>query len=75
MMAISIDVTPQLMAKLNEVNASLSLVKLVIDNNGNLVFVYYIYESMIDAKDLKKLLDIITASTIHFYNNTNWIKK
>ena len=49
--------------------------KLVFDKKGSLIFKYDIYESMVDAKDLKKLIMDMVANTNNFYDNAPFIKK
>jgi hypothetical protein len=47
----------------------------MFDKKGNLVFRYDAFENMIDADDLKKLINTMVENTVNFYTNAPFIKK
>jgi hypothetical protein len=67
--------TPDLAAGLLEANESYAFLKIIFDKKGNLVFRYDAYENMIDADDLKKLINTMVENTVNFYTNAPFIKK
>jgi len=56
-------------------NVDYRFLKILFDKKGNLIFRYDAFENMIDADDLKKLIDAMVENTVNFYTNAPWIKK
>jgi hypothetical protein len=67
--------SPELAAGLLEANYDFSFLKILFDKKGNLVFRYDIFENMVDADDLKKLVNTMVENTVNFYTNAPFIKK
>lgn len=66
---------PNIEAGLLAANYDYGLLKIVFDKKGNLVFRYDCYENMIDADDLKKLVNTMVENTVNFHSQAPWIKK
>ncbi len=66
---------PNIEAGLLAANYDYGLLKIVFDKKGNLISRYDAYENMIDADDLKKLVNAMVDNTVNFHNNAPWIKK
>jgi hypothetical protein len=62
-------------AELLMANNEYSFMKLLFDAKGNLNLRYDIYENMVDADDLKKLVKMFVENNDNFYNAAPWIKK
>lgn len=73
--AAKITRSPELTAGLLEANTSFSFLKIIFDTKGNLMFKYDAFENMIDADDLKKLINMMVENTVNFYTNAPFIKK
>jgi len=56
-------------------NVDYAFLKIIFDKKGNLIFRYDAYENMIDADDLKKLINAMVENTVNFYTNAPFIKK
>lgn len=56
-------------------NVDYAFLKIMFDKKGNLIFRYDAFENMIDADDLKKLINTMVENTVNFYTNAPFIKK
>ena len=59
----------------SETTGHAETVKIVFDPKGNLVFRYAIIEKLVDADDLKELIQTFVENTANMYNNAPFIKK
>ncbi len=67
--------SPELTAGLLQANTSYNFMKIIFDTKGNLLFKYDAFENMIDAADVKKLINMMAENTVNFYANAPFIKK
>jgi hypothetical protein len=65
----------ELAVGLLEANIDYAFLKIMFDKKGNLIFRYDAYENMIDADDLKKLINAMVENTVNLYTNAAFIKK
>lgn len=67
--------SPELTAGLLQANAQFNFLKIIFDGKGNLLFKYDAFENMIDAADVKKLINMMVENVVNFYANAPFIKK
>ncbi len=67
--------TPTLDTALLKANFEYGFYKIIFDQKGNLIFRYDIYENMVDAADLKKLIKNMVDNTNNVYDGAPFIKK
>ena len=67
--------SPKLGGVLLDANAKMPVFKVVFDPQGNLVLLYDIFEKMVDADGVKKIVFDIADSTADFYKSADFIKK
>lgn len=67
--------SPKLAGVLLEANAKDPVFKVAFDPKGNLVLLYDIFEKMVDADGVKKIVFDIVDSTADFYRSADFIKK
>ena len=73
--AAKITRSADLAAGLLQANETYAFLKIIFDQKGNLIFRYDAFENMIDADDLKKLVNMMVENTVNFYNGAPFIKK